>query len=242
MNHFEMLKAGNLCGSGGGGSAPRIYSNATGVKITGEELMDPADMTALYSTSIPFGGNGTKVAARLAINDAADHTALMEQGWNATGSCYYEQEHEIGAYGGYRFSEPTPISQVKFWIGKYTTQNAALPVSLQFAFNGSWRNFTIYRVSSAIDYPLNIITCKFTDISPLCTAVRWIHEQTPEKSGGNNVIFFGMQVFKATGSEIPIFVPNLTQEGLPIVSEIPEGYDGFADVFVQPTPPEFLYS
>lgn len=209
--------------SGGGGSSARLYTNSLAYM---EEQMLPANMTAIYNTSVPYGSYGEKVAARLAISDEAQHTTLMEQGWSASGAAYYESENQIGAYGGYEFAEPTGLARASFWIGRFSGQNKALTVKIQYkSASDEWVDVETVEISPSTDYPLNIVAVDLTETAE-AKGIRWIHSDVTKVSN-TNIVFFGMTVYKRVGDAIPVYKPT----GTGIITP-PTGYAGFGALYI----------
>lgn len=222
MSYMDIMKGMALAGNSGGG-AVTLYTNGVAYN---EEQMLPAGMTAIYNTSVPYGSYGAKVAARLAISDEAQHTALMEQGWSASGAAYYDSENQIGAYGGYEFAEPTSLARASFWIGRFSGQNKALTVKIQYKnASDEWTDVKTVEISPSTDYPLNIVTVDLTETAE-AKGLRWIHSDVAKVSN-TNICFFGMTVYKRVGDAIPVYKPTDTGIITP-----PTGYAGFGALYI----------
>lgn len=193
--------------------------------LSDEQITDVSGFTPLFSTSVPFGSSGTKVNTRLGITDEAAISSLQAGGWNANGMAFYDSENQIGAYGGYDFGEQLFITKVKLWLGKYSGQNVNLNVSVEYLDQDNvWTEIESLVIATNLPYPSNVFT---VNVNRNINGIRWIHKNPPNKSGGNNITFAGMSVYKATGELIPCFEP---QQGF---NAIPEGYSGFGPIFVQ---------
>lgn len=189
------------------------------------QITDISSFTKIFSTSVPFGSNGTKVDARLSVTDESAIASLQSGGWNANGMAFYDRENQIGAYGGYVFGESIFITKVKFWLGRYAAQNKTLIATVEYLdSNNEWVTLENLDISSQIPYPSNVFT---SVLNRYIYGIRWIHSEPPQKSSNNNLTFAGMTVYTSSGETIPCFVPV---SGL---NYIPEGYTGFGPVFVQ---------
>lgn len=189
-----------------------------------EQILDVSGFSFLYSSSVPFGSNGAKVNTRLGITDETAIASLQSRGWNANGIAYYDSENQIGAYGGYNFGEQLFITKVKLWLGRYSGQNLTLNISVEYLDQYDvWNEIKSLEITNSLSYPSNVFT---VDVNRNVKGIRWIHKNPPNKSGGNNITFAGMSVYKATGEFTPVFIP---EQGL---NTIPEGYSGFGYVFV----------
>lgn len=198
-------------GGGGGGStnilsgtqSPTSSQGTNGViYLKYGSILEVDSFTKLYSTSIPFGTNGSSVAARLAINDETSHRNLQAGGWNASGMAYYDSENQIGAYAGYSFGGPLSLSKVKLWLGRYSGQNATLYATVQYLdSNDAWHDVETLSISPSISYPSCIFEVGLDPSVPMY-GVRWIHKDSPNKSGGNNITFAGMTVYGNTNGAI----------------------------------------
>lgn len=190
-----------------------------------EQITDVSGFTFLFNSSVPFGSSGTKVSTRLGITDEAAISSLQAGGWNANGMAFYDSENQIGAYGGYNFGEQLFITKVKLWLGRYQAQNTSLNVSVEYLDQDNvWTEIESLVIATSLPYPSNVFT---VSVDRNINGIRWIHKNPPNKSGGNNITFAGMSVYKATGELIPCFKP---QQGF---NAIPEGYSGFGPIYVQ---------
>ena len=190
-----------------------------------EQITDVSGFTFLFNSSVPFGSSGTKVNTRLGITDEAAISSFQTGGWNANGMAFYDSENQIGAYGGYGFGEQLFITKVKLWLGRYSGQNTDLNVSVEYLDQDNvWTEIESLVIATRLSYPSNVFT---VNVNRNINGIRWIHKNPPNKSGGNNITFAGMSVYKATGELIPCFEP---QQGF---NDIPEGYSGFGPIFVQ---------
>lgn len=189
-----------------------------------EQILDVSGFSFLFNPSVPFGGNGVRVNTRLGITDEASIASLQAGGWNANGMAYYDSENQIGAYGGYDFGEQLFITKVKLWLGRYSGQNANLNIAVEYLDQDDvWNEIESFVIATNLLYPSNVFTAY---INRNIKGIRWIHKNPPNKTGGNNITFAGMSIYKATGELIPCFIP---EQG---VNTIPEGYSGFGPVFV----------
>lgn len=207
----------------GGG---RLYTNVTlGANVL---ITDVSEFTKLYSTSIPYGEHGAKVGARLAVTDESAISNLMTDGWSANGASYYDEENQTGAYAGYDFGMAIRVSKVKFWIGRYSYQNITLIATVQYLdANGDWNDVEDLSVTGALPYPTNVFEVEI-DAGTDIYGIRWIHKKGPAKSGGNNICFFGMTVYRDLGRTVDVYRPS--SSGL---IEPPSGYDGFGPLYIQ---------
>lgn len=202
----------------------RNYTNSFAPESEAQ-ITDISSFTKIFSTSIPFGSSGTKVNARLSVTDESAIASLQSGGWNANGMAFYDSENQIGAYGGYDFGEQLFITKVKLWLGRYSGQNANLNISVEYLDQSdTWNDIESLVIATNLSYPSNVFT---VNVNRNVKGIRWIHKNPPNKSGGNNVTFAGMSVYKSTGEMIPCFVPV---SGL---NSIPEGYTGFGPIYVQ---------
>ena len=159
------------------------------------QITDISDFTKLYSTSIPYGNYGSKVNANLSLTDATTIETNMGHGWQDSNSAYYDQENKIGAYGGYEFNKTIYIEKVELYIGRYSGQNANLIVTLQKYVNGAWVDVTDFTVATNLAYPTNKFS--YEEIGN-ADGIRFYHYKTPNKTGGNNICFFGMLLYGRT--------------------------------------------
>lgn len=207
--------------SGGGGN---LYTNDV-YYSQDEQITDVSGFTPVYDSSKPYGSNGSKVAARLAITDESAHSTLQSGGWSANGMAYYDSENQIGAYGGYNFGQSIPVSKAKFWLGKYVNQNKALAVTIEYLdSNGNWNEIIDVEISSASSYPTNVFE---VSINSSIYGLRWNHKKEPKKSSNNNITFAGMTLYRGIGTSINVYRPTTT--GL---IQPPSGYDGFGPLVI----------
>lgn len=201
----------------------RNYTNSF-VPESEVQITDISGFTKIFNASVPFGSNGTKVDARLSVTDESAITSFQNGGWSANGMPYYDSENQIGAYGGYEFGESIFITKAKFWLGKYSGQNANLNVSVEYLDqNDVWNDIESFVIATNLSYPSNVF---IVNINRNIKGIRWIHKNPPYKSSGNNITFAGMSVYKGVGSMAPCYIP------LAGFNAIPEGYSGFGPVFV----------
>ena len=206
------------------GEGPRIYTNSK-YYIGQEQITDISGFTKLYSTdrNIAYGSTGEKVNTALGLTDESTITSKMNEGWQSSASCYYDSENHVGAYGGYNFGEELFIGKTKFWLGRYSEQNKTLTATIQYLdSNGDWHDVATVDITTDLPYPLNIFE---VNINNYVYGVRWIHK-TVNKTGGNNICFFGMTLYEGSGEYINVYAP---ESGL---NEVPEGYDGFGPILV----------
>ena len=191
-----------------------------------EQITDVTSFTKVYRTDLSYGQNGAKVSANLDLTDETIITSNMSGGWAASNAAYYEVENLRGAYAGYNFGEEIFINKVKIWLGKYSQQNATLCITVEYLNNlGSWVKIQDLNVSSSISYPLNIFTVPI--YKPIC-GIRWIHTLYPDKYSGNNVVFFGLTIYKGMNL-VPVYIPESDASGL---IQPPPGYDGFYNLYL----------
>lgn len=155
-------------------------------------IIDPTGFTKLYSTTIPYGSSGSKVNTALNDFDPDVIANRMNKGWNASGMCFYDSENQIGAYAGYEFSARN-VSNVRFYIGRFSGQNKTLYVHAQALINGTWTNMTELAIPTNLPYPTNYFD---VSINTTVSGIRWIHDMEPQKSSGNNVTFAGMVMYE----------------------------------------------
>lgn len=205
-------------------NAPRFYHNAT-VPTHEEQITDISNFTKLYSTTIRFGNNGSKVSENLDLTDESTINTRMQSGWSSSYSSCYDSEDQIGAYGGYDFGESIFISKCKFWIGKYSAQNTKLLATVEYLDeNGDWNELSDLEITTSLPYPVNVFE---VNIGEYIYGIRWIHKKEPYKSIGNNIVFFGMTVYESSGDTIDVYIPEHTGINLP-----PAGFDGFDRIYI----------
>lgn len=191
------------CGGGGGGEQ---------VVVTPALITDVSGFTKVYDTSssVDFGSRGSRVSSALDITDADVLTSYMMNGWNDSHGCFYDSENKIGAYAGYDFGEEINIDKVDFWLGKYSGQNKTLYATVQYLDNSNnWNDLVDVGISSTIGYPLNVFSVYF---DRKCYGIRWIHKNGDTKTSGNNIVFFGMTMYK--------FVPAAFNKTVPLIPEM----------------------
>lgn len=200
----------------------RNYSNG----VYGDtQITDISNFTRLYSTTIPFGRSGTRVNSALLLTDESVIASNQIVGWDGSNNAFYDSENQIGAYGGYNFGEVLYITKVKLWLGRYSAQNLNLNVSVEYLDqDDTWTELESLVISTTLPYPSNVFTVY---VNRNIKGIRWIHKNLPNKSGGNNIVFSGMTLYAPIENPIPVYIP--TQGYNPI----PEGYTGFAPIFVQ---------
>ena len=203
-------------------SIGNLYTN--GVVAPGEQITDLTGFTLLYTTSIRFGNNGAKVAARLAISDESSHSTLQAGGWAANGMCSYDAENLIGAYGGYDFGQEIFITKAKFWLNRYSGQNKTLIATVEYFDGTDWHELEDIQITTNLEYPSHIFEVQ---INRAVNGVRWIHKKEPNKSSGNNLTFAGMSVYRKVGDPINVYIPDRSGLITP-----PDGYDGFGPLFI----------
>ena len=165
-------------------------------------ITDVSNFTKVYSTTIPFGSYGTIVNDNLGITDKTIIETNMNVGWSDTHSAYYTIENRIGAYGGYIFDTVVTLEKIELYIGRYSGQNRDLIVTLQKYVNDEWVDITDFTVATNLPYPLN--TFVYENIGPV-NGIRFIHYKTPNKTGNNNITFFGMLLYGVTPPARPGF-------------------------------------
>ena len=201
----------------------RNYTNSF-VPESEVQITDISGFTKIFNASVPFGSNGTKVNTRLSVTDESAIASFQNGGWNANGMAFYDSENQIGAYGGYEFGEPIFITKAKFWVGRYSAQNASLTVTFEYLdSNDNWISIDNTSVSSSTPYPINVFEIS---VNRIIYGIRWIHSELPRKSSGNNITFAGMSVYQSVGGLTPCYVPSAG------FNAIPEGYSGFGPIYV----------
>lgn len=172
------------CTGGSGSSGP-----------TEEQITDISNFTKNYSTSIPFGNSGARVATALGLTDEFSIIYKMAEGWNSNSAAFYDLENQIGAYAGYIFDAPIHLTRMRLFLGKFSGQNTNLTATIQYLdSSNNWNDLEDVTVATNIYYPVN----KFdVDINESCYGIRWIHKKTPNKTSGNNITFFGMTLYKS---------------------------------------------
>lgn len=201
----------------------RNYTNYL-IPESSSQITDISNFTKIFSTTLAFGSLGTKVDARLSVTDESAIASLQSSGWNASGMAFYDSENIKGAYGGYVFGESIFISKVKLWLGRYSSQNKTLVVTVEYMdSNNQWVPIKNLNISQSLPYPSNVFT---VELNRPVYGVRWIHSEDPLKSSSNNITFAGMSIYEASGDMIPCYVPV---SGL---NDIPEGYSGFGPIYV----------
>lgn len=209
-----------------GGSGGSLYTNGTAYPSS-QQITDVSGFTKVYA-DINYGNRGAKVETALGITDESSLSTSMDAGWNGTGSCFYDAENQKGACAGYEFGEPLRIAKAKFWLGRYSSQNKTLFITVQYLDgNGDWNDAKTLEVTATLPYPTNVFTVAFNTATEIY-GVRWIHKDDPYKSSGNNIVFFGMTVYEASGTPIDVYSPSSTG-----IIEPPEGYDGFGPLYIQ---------
>ena len=199
-----------------------VYTNS--VVLPDEQITDLTGFTLLYSSTIQYGNRGAKVANRLAITDESSHSSLQAGGWNSNGMCYYDAENLIGAYGGYDFGREIFISKAKFWLNRYSSQNKTLIATVEYFDGSDWQELEDIQITTNMSYP----SCIFqVQINRAVNGIRWIHKKEPSKSGGNNITFAGMSIYRAIGESINVYIPESSGIIMP-----PEGYSGFGPLYI----------
>lgn len=171
--------------------------------VTPDLITDVSGFTKVYDTTstVSYGSLGTRVSSALDITDADVLSGYMLGGWNDSHACYYDAENKTGAYVGYDFGEEIHIERVKFWLGRYSGQNKTLYVTVQWLDSlGNWNDFTDLAITSNIGYPLNVFSVY---LNKNCYGVRWVHKNGEEKNSGNNLVFFGMNVYRYVNIDVP---------------------------------------
>lgn len=190
-----------------------------------EQITDVSGFTLLYNSSISFGNNGQKVAARLAITDESEHSALQSGGWSANGMAYYDSEYLIGAYGGYDFGEAIFIQKAKFWLNRYSGQNLTLIATVEYLDeNENWNEIEDLDITAIMSYPSYVFE---VPVNRSVYGIRWIHKKTPNKSPGNNITFAGMSVYRGSGEPVNVYIPDSSGLIMP-----PEGYTSFGPLYI----------
>lgn len=196
----------------------KVYADVVhGTAITPALITDVSGFTKVYDTSsgVDYGSLGSKVSSALDITDADVLTAYMQGGWNESHACFYNYDNKIGAYAGYKFLSEINIDKVDFWIGRYSGQNKTLYVTVQYLDSlGNWNDITTLEITSDLGYPLNVFSVY---INRKCYGVRWIHS-SEAKTSGNNVIFFGMCLYRYVDNDVPspteLYSLNKSQGGV----------------------------
>ena len=201
------------------------YTN-TDYYTQSEQITDISNFTKLYSTesSVSYGSQGTRVDSALSITNKSTLDSYMNEGWSSSHAAYYDIEDRIGAYAGYNFGVELPLKKIKLWLGRFSEQNKSLIVTLQILDeDDNWHDIRTLDISSSLPYPLNVFEI---DVNKTCYGVRWIHSSGEQKNGGNNIVFFGMTIYKGTGNAERVYIP--TEK----VNYIPTGYSGFGTVVI----------
>lgn len=205
-------------------NAPRFYHNAT-VPRYQALITDISNFTKLYSTTIQYGNNGSKVSANLDLTDESTISTRMQSGWDSAYSSCYDSENKIGAYGGYDFGESKFITKCKFWIGRYSAQNTKLLATIEYLDeNGDWNEVNDLEITTSLLYPVNVFE---VNIGTYVHGIRWIHKKEPNKSSGNNIVFFGMTMYEGSEDTVDVYIPEHTGINLP-----PAGFDGFDRIYI----------
>ena len=210
-------------GSGGGGGASAI-SDLTDVNLTSlangqvlkynsttqewenadvsggggpsQNITDISTFTKIYDTANSYGSSGTKISSALDRTNEFNIAIMMNSGWNASGSSYYDSENHIGAYGGYEFNAPLRLDSVRIYMGRYSGQNANLVMTAQYLdSNNNWIDIDDYDISTTLAYPINCFDVPLSNLGEIY-GVRWIHKKEPNKTNGNNMIFFDMLLYE----------------------------------------------
>ena len=183
----------------------KIYfiSDGSGGGDSGGELIDPiidiSSFTNVYDTQNSYGNSGVKINEALSVTNEVVMAIRMNGGWDASGSCYYNAENKIGAYGGYEFNEAIKLSFARFYIGRYSGQNKTVIITIQYLNeNDEWTDVEDLNISTSIPYPINYFDVSLDNLGKIY-GIRWIHKKEPVKTSGNNAIFFGMILYKSVG-------------------------------------------
>ena len=203
----------------------QLYTNDTTYESE-VKIDDVSGFTKLYSTTIPYGSSGSKVSTQLSVTDENSIETLMNNGWES--GAFYNLENQIGAYAGYSFGRNVNITKCKIWLGRYSGQNISLYATIQYLNdNDEWVDLETLDISTTIPYPVNVFEIA---IERFIRGIRWIHKEEPQKSGGNNICFFGMTLYEnVSGSEgVNVYKPTRTGLIAP-----PEGYAGFGNLLIQ---------
>ena len=202
----------------GGGN---VYTNAY---APGAQITDVSGFTKIYDSSVPYGNSGTKVATALEVTNESTLNTNMSGGWYASGAAYYDSENKKGAYAGYTFGEALKLSLVKLWLGRYSSQNKTLYVTVEYLdSNNNWNELKDLEIPSTLQYPTNVFQVFLPNVD--LYGIRWIHKKDPSKSSGNNIIFFGMTLYSQSTNEI--YIPQ--SSGL---INPPSGYIGFGPLYI----------
>lgn len=203
----------NVSGGGGGGATILSGTEAPTASVGSDGdiylelanlISDVSSFTKLYSQAgnQSYGNYGAKVNARLAITDESNHTSLMQQGWNASGAAYYDSENKIGAYAGYSFGDALRLTKIKLWLGRYSGQNNNLIATVEYMdANDEWHEVEDLTIATNLPYPLNVFEVTLDNTIDMY-GIRWIHKKTPQKTGGNNICFFGMTMYGDDAKQI----------------------------------------
>lgn len=206
-------------------AASSNYTN-TDYYTQSEQITDISNFTKLYSTesSVNYGSQGTRVDSALSVTNESTLDSYMNEGWNSSHAAYYGSEDKIGAYAGYNFGVKLLLKKVKLWLGRFSGQNKSLIATIQtLDGEGNWDDIKTLDISTSLPYPLNVFEI---ELNRTCYGIRWIHSSGEQKTGGNNIIFFGMSIYKGTGNAERVFIP--TEK----VNYIPTGYSGFGTVVI----------
>lgn len=177
------------------GAGVYVYQHKIYEGTPPEEVQyDTSGFTKLYSTSIPYGSYGARVAERLAVSDETAISTLQAGGWSASGMCYYESENQVGAYAGYEWSAAKHLTKCKVWLNRYSEQNITLTCKVQWKdSSNNWHDVDTIDITPTYAYPSKVETITL-DPSDDAYGIRWIHT-TPNKSSNNNITFAGMTVY-----------------------------------------------
>lgn len=148
----------------------------------------------IWSESVNFGQQDRKAGVPLLILMNEDFITSIATAWNANFANRYNSENISGAYFGVEsIGDPVSLNYVDFYLGRYTTQNKELTLTVEYQAeeNGEWIEIEDIAVDSTIQYPYQ----KFTiDISGITFhALRGRHYKQL-KSSNNNLVFFGMRL------------------------------------------------
>lgn len=177
----------DVSGGGGGGDCSIVKSST-------EQLLSVVD--ASYRQNFIRGGSSSYKNLSSVENNyyVADCENLMAQGWGY--GEYYTSENQIGVYRGLEYSIPMDIDKARFYIGKYEQQNLNLTVTFEYKdANDNWIEISDATIGPSTSYPINYFDITMPSNTNIY-GVRWIHKKGNNKSNANNIVFFGIVLFK----------------------------------------------
>lgn len=149
-------------------------------------------LTPIWNKNVNFGRGNDKLLVAFEIGIDESLIPLYATGWDASLANFYNSENINGAYFGVEAEGVVSgYSAINFFLGRYSGQNATRTVTVEYQAveNGNWIEIEDILITSSFPYPYSKVSIDISSLS--WHSIRGRHYKDV-KSGGNNVVFFGL--------------------------------------------------